>query len=121
MKTIFYLNTCSTCTRILEDMKPDDTWTLREIKTEPVTETELEEMHALSHSYEALFSKRSTQIKSRGIDVKSLKEEDFKTLLLEHYTFLKRPVFISDEEIFIGSDKKNLEKLNAFLHANSPD
>ena len=42
-------------------------------------------------------------------------EKDFKKLILDHYSFLKRPVFITDKEVFAGSDKKNLENLNAFF------
>jgi arsenate reductase-like glutaredoxin family protein len=87
----------------------------REIKAKPVTEEELQELYALTQSYEALFSKKSTQIKERNIDVKSLQEEDFKTLILEDYRFLKRPVFIINQEIFIGSDKKNVELLRERL------
>ena len=87
----------------------------REIKSKAVAEEELEEMYALSKSYEALFSKKSTQIKERNIEVKSLQEEDFKKLILEDYRFLKRPVFIINQEIFIGSDKKNIELLREKL------
>ena len=87
----------------------------REIKAKAVTDEELQELYALTQSYEALFSKKSTQIKERNIDVKSLQEEDFKTLILEDYRFLKRPVFIINQEIFIGSDKKNVELLRERL------
>ena len=87
----------------------------REIKSKAVSEEELQEMYALSNSYEALFSKKSTQIRERNIEVKSLQEEDFKKLILEGYRFLKRPVFIINQEIFIGSDKKNIELLRERL------
>lgn len=90
-------------------------WELREIKSFAVTESELEEMYALTQSYEVLFSKKSTQIKERNIDVKTLKEEDFKALILNDYRFLKRPVFIIDSHIFVGSDKKNLELLKTYF------
>ena len=83
----------------------------REIKSKAVSEEELQEMYALSKSYEVLFSKKSTQIKERNVEVKALQEEDFKKLILEDYRFLKRPVFIINQEIFIGSDKKNIELL----------
>ncbi len=115
MKKVFYLSSCDTCQKILKQFDLSD-WEHREIKSQPISKEELAEMHQLTKSYEALFSKRSTQIKSRGIDVKSLKENDFKKLLLDHYTFLKRPVFITENEIFIGNDKKNLEKLNEFFN-----
>ena len=114
MKKVFYLKTCSTNKKIMAD-KDLSEWELREIKSSPLTEGELAVMYKLTNSYEDLFSKKSTQIKQRGIDVKSLKEKDYKKLLLEHYSFLKRPVFIADQQIFIGNEKLNLEKLSAFF------
>lgn len=114
MKKIYFLKTCSTCKRIMSEFDLTD-FEKREIKSKVVSEEELQEMYALSKSYEALFSKKSTQIKERNIEVKSLQEEDFKKLILEDYRFLKRPVFINNQEIFIGSDKKNIEELNSFL------
>lgn len=114
MRKVFYLKTCGTCTKILNQFDLKD-WELRELKSKPITEEELAEMYHQTKSYEALFSRRSTQIKSRNIDVKSLKEEDFKNLILDHYSFLKRPVFLTDKEIFVGNEKKNLENLAAFF------
>ncbi len=114
MKKVFYLKTCGTCKKIMAKYNLSD-WEFREIKSQPVTKEELAEMYAKTKSYEALFSKKSTQIKARGIDVKSLKEKDFKDLILDHYSFLKRPVFMTDEVIFAGSDKNNLEKLDQFF------
>ena len=110
MKKVFYLKTCGTCKKIMAEFNLDG-WELREIKSAPVTESELAEMYKLTNSYEALFSKKSTQIKAREIDVKNLKEEDFKELILDHYSFLKRPVFIDGDRIFIGNDKKTVELL----------
>ncbi|WP_221410756.1 arsenate reductase family protein [Riemerella anatipestifer] len=110
-KTVFYLKTCSTCKRIMQDLDLSD-WNLREIKSEPINEEELSQMYAITKSYEELFSKRSTQIKANNIDVKELKEEDFKTLLLQHYSFLKRPVFlVGKENIYIGNSSKTIEAL----------
>lgn len=118
MKKVFYLKTCGTCKKIMAQFDLSG-WELREIKSKPITEEELAEMYARAKSYEALFSRKSTQIKARNIDVKSLKENDFKKLILEHYSFLKRPVFLTDNAIFAGSDKSNLEKLNHFFLSNS--
>ena len=90
-------------------------WELREIKINPVTAEELEEMYKLAGSYEALFSKKSNQIKLREIDAKTLQENDYRELILDHYTFLKRPVFMTDKEIFIGNEKKTLEALRGYF------
>ena len=114
MKKVYYLKTCGTCTKILKMFDLSD-WDLREIKSVPISEEELTQMYKQTNSYEALFSRRSTQIKARNIDLKTLEENDFKNLILDHYSFLKRPVFLTDEEIFIGNDKKNIENLENFF------
>ena len=116
MKKVFYLNSCDTCRKILAkfDLKQ---WELREIKKSPITAEELEDMRKLTNSYEELFSKKSTQIKLRELNPKTLTEDDYKELLLDHYTFLKRPVFLTDKEIFIGNEKKNIDNLKAFFNA----
>lgn len=117
MKKVFYLNTCDTCRKILAQFNLSE-WELREIKKQPITKEELEEMYSKTNSYEALFSKKSTQIKLRELDAKSLTEDDFKELILDHYTFLKRPVFLTDKEIFVGNEKKNIDALKMFFRAD---
>ena len=114
MQKVFYLKTCGTCTKILKMFDLSD-WELRELKSSPITDEELAEMYQLTKSYEALFSRRSTQIKARNIDLKSLTEKDFRDLILDHYSFLKRPVFLTDKEIFVGNEKKNIENLVEFF------
>jgi arsenate reductase-like glutaredoxin family protein len=114
MQIVFYLKSCSTNKKIMSQFDLSR-WVLREIKSQPISLEELEAMHQLTQSYEVLFSKKSTQIKARAIDVKSLKEEDFKQLLLAHYSFLKRPVFMTENHIFIGNEKENLVNLQYFF------
>ena len=84
---------------------------LREIKSSPVSEVELEEMVKLAGSYEALFSRKSMQIKARNIDLSKLDEKQYRQLILSHYSFLKRPVVITEQQIFIGNDKAVQEEL----------
>jgi arsenate reductase len=105
MKKGYHLSSCSTCQRILKELN-DDSIALQDIKSDAISEQQLEEMHQYTSSYEALFSKRAMKYKSMGLKDKNLKEEDFKRLILEEYTFLKRPVFIIDDEIFVGNSKK---------------
>ena len=49
--------------------------------------------------------------KSLGLKDKSLSEEDYKNYILEEYTFLKRPVTIIGDEIFVGNSKKTTEDI----------
>jgi arsenate reductase len=110
MKKIYYLKTCDTCRKILRSI-PVNEFTLQEIKSEPITVQQLEEMKGLSGSYEALFSKRAKKYTAMGLKNENLKELDFKQLLLQEYTFLQRPVIIFEDKIFIGNSKKNIESL----------
>lgn len=116
MKKIYYLSTCSTCAKILEETAAVSKGAeLQDIKKEKITPGQLEEMHALAGSYESLFSRRSMQYKARGLAGKELSEKDYRDLILEEYTFLKRPVAIINGKIFIGNDKKTVEALKNAL------
>jgi len=116
LKKVYHLSTCDTCKRILKEVNLPDDVEQQDIKTEPITSTQLEEMQSLSGSYESLFSKRAQLYRKRDLKNKDLKEEDFKNLILEHYTFLKRPVFMLDGKIFIGNSKKTVEAVKQQLH-----
>ena len=72
-------------------------------------------MKKLAGSYEALFSRRALKYKELGLKDKKLKEEDYRKLILEEYTFLKRPVFIVENRIFVGSEKKTVDALKEFI------
>lgn len=115
MKKLFYLLTCDTCKRLMASWNIPESLELREIKSRGLSEEELDALHELTGSYEALFSKRARLYKERGLAKEKLGEEQFRALLLEHYTFLKRPVLIWDEQIFIGNSKKTAEAVQDFL------
>ncbi|MBK7130931.1 MAG: hypothetical protein IPH66_16435 [Crocinitomicaceae bacterium] len=100
---IFYLATCSTCQRILKEWKPSKKFILQDIKTEKITASQLEKMIELAGSAEALFSRRSMKYQALGLKEKKLTEKEYRKLILDEYTFLKRPVLVSDNKIFIGN------------------
>ena len=56
---------------------------MQDIKTEPITAKQLEEMKKLAGSYEALFSRRALKYRELGLKDKSLSEKDYKKLILE--------------------------------------
>jgi len=115
MRKIYYLKTCSTCQRILKALPQLDSFELQDIKTEPITVKQVEEMAKMAGSYEALFSKRATLYKEMGLKDENITEADFKRYILEHYTFLSRPVIIADGKIFVGNSPKTVEAAIAFL------
>jgi len=114
MKKIYHLGSCSTNIRILKELNLENV-ELQDIKKKPMSKTELEELKNLAGSYEALFSRKAMKYRSLELNKKTLSENDYKSHIIEEYTFLKRPVAIIDGEIFIGNSKKNVEALKAKL------
>jgi arsenate reductase (glutaredoxin) len=118
MKKIYHLGNCTTCQAIIKETgidkqleSPKADFTQQEIKTQKITPAQLDEMKKMAGSYEALFSRRAIKYKELGLKDKKLEEKDYRRFILEEYTFLKRPVVILNDAIFIGNDKKNVEAL----------
>lgn len=115
MNVIYYLASCDTCRKIIKSL-PKNNLVFHDIKQDPISEEELEKMHQLAGSYEALFSRKAQLYKSMDLKNQDLTEADFKKYLLQHYTFLSRPVFIIEEKIYIGNSQQNI---NAVIKALS--
>ena len=117
MKKIYHLSTCDTCQRIIKELQLPEGFELQDIKTQNMTENQLDEMKARAGSYEALFSKRARLYREKGLNEKQLSEADYKNLILEHYTFLKRPVIFVDGKIFVGNSKKVVEAAKQAIYS----
>ena len=115
MRKIYYLKTCNTCNRVIKELAHVHDFIFQEIKEKPVTVAQLNEMHTLGPSYEELFNKRAKLYRERNLKHERLSEEDYRRLILEHYTFLKRPIIILDEHIFTGKSKKVIEAVTSLL------
>jgi len=116
MRKIYYLASCDTCRKIIKSLPKSANLEFHDIRQNPITIEELELMHKLAGSYEALFSRKAQLYKEKGLKNLTLTEEDFKNYILEHYTFLSRPVVILDNEIFIGNSQPNILKLQKALN-----
>ena len=116
MKKVYHLSSCNTCQKILKELNLPDSFEIQDIKEEEITKEQLEEMEALAGSYEALFSRRARLYRERELNKKELSEADYKELILDHYTFLKRPVIINNNEIYIGNSKKTVAAAKAAVH-----
>ncbi|MBO3096986.1 arsenate reductase family protein [Gelidibacter pelagius] len=116
MKKIYHLKSCSTCVRIIKTLELPSDFIFQDIKSEEITAEQLEELHKLSGSYEALFSKRAQRYKALGLKDKQLTENDFKNYILDHYTFLSRPVVVYNNQIFIGNSAKTVEAAKKAIH-----
>lgn len=114
MDKIYYLASCDTCRKIIKSL-PKNNLLFHDIRQEPISEAELHQMKLLAGSYEALFSRKAQLYKSLGLKNQTLTEDDYKKYLLQHYTFLSRPVFIIGAKIYIGNSQKNINEVITVL------
>ena len=117
MNKIYHLATCNTCQRIIKELGGADAFDLQNIKEKHVTAEELDALQATAGSYEALFNRRARQYRSRGLNTQELSEADYKKLILEEYTFLKRPVVQIGDQFFIGNSKKVVQSAKEALQS----
>jgi arsenate reductase (glutaredoxin) len=116
MNKIYYLSSCSTCSKIITELAlKNKEFEFQDIKTEKISAAQLLEMKKMAGSYEALFSRVALKYRSLGLNEKKLIEDDYKKYILEEYTFLKRPVIITGNKIFVGNSKNNIAAVKSVL------
>ena len=115
MNKIYYLASCDTCQKIIKSLPKNEGLVFHDIKQNPITVEELEAMKRLSGTYEALFSRKAQLYKSLDLKNKSLTENDYRDYILQHYTFLSRPVFIINDKIYIGNNSKVIQEVQKAL------
>jgi arsenate reductase-like glutaredoxin family protein len=116
MKKIYLLNSCSTCQRILSQIGSVEGLELQNIKEKNIDEKMLDWLKDKVGSYEALFSKKAMKYRAMGLHEQTLSETDYRRLMLEEYTFLKRPFMINGEAIFIGNTSKVVDEAVKSFH-----
>lgn len=116
MRQVYYLSTCNTCKRVMAEIGIPSDFIKQDIKGQAITEEDLEKLKELAGDYESLFSRRAKLFQARNLKNENLSESDYKKLLLEHYTFLKRPVIVNDGAIFIGSSPKTVAAAKKSIH-----
>lgn len=105
MKRIYYLSSCDTCRRMMKEFDALDEFDLIDIKSTHIDEETLDFLKEKVGSYESLFSKRAIKYKTLGLKDKKFSELDFRQLILDDYTFLKRPILINRELVLVGKLK----------------
>ena len=108
MNKIYHLPTCNTCQRIIGELNGGEGFVLQNVKDKHISAKELDALQKQTGSYEALFNRRAMKYRQRGLHEQELTEKDYRKLILEEYTFLKRPIVIIDGKAFVGNAKKSL-------------
>lgn len=107
-RKVYFLSSCDTCQRIMKEVGVDDSFEQQDIKFNPITEEQLEVFHKHTGSYEELLNKRARKLKEALANNPINSDAGYKKLLLQDYTFLKRPVFEIDGQLFVGNAPKTL-------------
>ncbi|MEM0995064.1 MAG: ArsC/Spx/MgsR family protein [Bacteroidota bacterium] len=121
MMKVFYLDTCNTCQRIIKEIDHETQFEYQNIKTNPLSATDLDFFKEKTGTYESLFNRRAMKYRSMDLKNQNLEEEDYRRLILEEYTFLKRPVIVIDDDVFVGNAKKTVETAKARLEDMQDD
>ena len=111
-----YLKSCTTCKRILKGVKDYGKFDIIDIKTNPLSYVEVDQLAKMAGSYEAIFNKQSKKYREIGLAHKDLTEDEYRQFICEEYTFLKRPVFVIDDMIFVGNSNKSVTSLMNYLN-----
>ncbi|HFA47716.1 MAG TPA: hypothetical protein ENJ95_01715 [Bacteroidetes bacterium] len=119
MKKVFYLSTCNTCQRIIKELGGLSGFEHQNLKEKNISAKELDFLKTKAGSYEALFNRRSMKYRAWGLKEKNLTEKDYRKYILEEYTFLKRPVIVDGEAVFIGNAKKVVAAAKEHLSQSS--
>jgi arsenate reductase (glutaredoxin) len=115
MKKIYTLPSCGSCVKMLKEVTLTDDVVVVDIKKDGIDAKDLDFAAEQLGSYQALFSKQAMLYRSMDLASKKLTEKDCRKLILEHYTFLLRPLTLIDGQVTIGKSKFALENLKLNL------
>lgn len=111
MKHVYYLDNCTTCRKVIEEARIDQRFTFQNLKQEPINAEQLDWLAQKVGSYAKLFNRQSRKYNELGLAGKELSEDQIRKLILQEYTFLKRPVVIVNNEVFVCRDKQTVSQL----------
>jgi len=116
MRKVYHLSSCSTCQKIIQELGlAEKGFAMQDIKQENISAKELDAIKEQVGSYEALFSRRAMKFRSMGLDKIALTEKDYRQYILEEYTFLKRPVILIGDAVFVGNAKATVAEAAKLL------
>ena len=92
-----------------------DGFETQDLKQKNIDPASLDQLKDKMGSYEALFNKRAIKFRSEGHNQQQLEDEAYRTLILNEYTFLKRPVYVIGADVFVGNSKKTVKAIKAKL------
>jgi arsenate reductase len=112
---VYGLPYCTTCQKALAYLEGKGVRItgFRDVKTEPLTRGEVEELARKVGSADALFSRRAMKYRATGLHEQTLSDDDLLRLMTEEYTFITRPVIVRGDRATAGFSAKKIDALVA--------
>ena len=95
-----------------------DDFQLHDLKKIPIEKVDLDFLATKVDSLKDLVNKRSRRIKELQVDIENLSDVQLLKYFQTEYTFIKRPIFIIGDQVFIGNAKKTVEELFQYMQQN---
>jgi arsenate reductase-like glutaredoxin family protein len=88
---------------------------LQDLKAEGISSSELDFLRARVNSYEELLNKRARLLREHTVSEGDTREDQIRDLILSHYSFLKRPIVVLGNQIFVGNSAKIVQSAKEAL------
>jgi arsenate reductase len=112
---VFGLPHCTTCQRALQYLRDRgiSISRFRDVKAEPLQQSEVEELARKVGGPEKLFSRRAMKYRQMRLHERDLTDDDLLRLMTEEYTFVTRPVIVRGDRATAGFSTKRIDGLTA--------
>ncbi|HXG84337.1 MAG TPA: Spx/MgsR family RNA polymerase-binding regulatory protein [Pyrinomonadaceae bacterium] len=109
--TFYRLPECGTCQKAQRflDRHGVEITRFRDIKEEPLSRLEVENLARMLGGAENLFSRRAVKYREMKLGERELSTEEMLDLMTSEYTFLKRPILIVEDRAVAGFFEKTFE------------
>ncbi|HEX5869913.1 MAG TPA: ArsC/Spx/MgsR family protein [Longimicrobium sp.] len=110
---VYGLPYCTTCQRAMQYLQDRGVTiqSFRDLKTEPLTRAEVEDLARKTGGADRLFSRRAMKYRQMGLHEQQLSDDDLLRLMTEEYTFVTRPVIVRGDRATAGFSAKRVDEL----------
>lgn len=109
--TLYWLPHCTTCQKAVQYLEKRGCAVaeFRDVKSDPLNRKEVERLTELVGGAGELFSRRARKYHAMNLTKRDVSTEEMIQLMAEEYTFIKRPVLVSDGRAVAGFSIKSYD------------
>lgn len=107
--TMFWLPHCTTCQKAVKylEQKGCVIAKFRDIKHDPLSRSDVKRLTKLVGGADELFSRRARKYREMNLSDRELSPDEMIQLMVDEYTFIKRPVLVCDGQATAGFTSKS--------------